>query len=228
MPGPSHNVTAPLTGRARRAMRPGPGKASALEHPSLLPAVSDQQAVERVLSGDVNAFEVLVTRYQGLVFSIVGRHLPPHAVEDTAQEVFVRAYQSLAKVREPERIKGWLSTIAVRACHDYWRARYRDRESPLSSLSEDSENWLESVTAQQSMEEQEEAGRRQDAVRTLEEALAILSPTDRMVLELVHLEERSTREAARLLGISAVNVRVRAHRARKRMRALLTSGVEKS
>ena len=62
---------------------------------------------------------------------------------------------------------------------------------------------------------------REEAAEVLEWALGKLSPENRAVLTLVHLDGYSVREAAQLLGWSLVNVKVRAHRARQALRALL-------
>jgi len=55
----------------------------------------ERDAIQRVLRGDVNAFELLVNRYKALVFHIVGRHVPRDRVEDVAQEVFLQAFRSI-------------------------------------------------------------------------------------------------------------------------------------
>jgi RNA polymerase sigma-70 factor, ECF subfamily len=63
--------------------------------------------------------------------------------------------------------------------------------------------------------------RQRDATNLLQRALAQLSPENRMVVDLVHLEGHSVREAAELLGWTVVNVKVRAHRARQQLRKIL-------
>jgi RNA polymerase sigma-70 factor, ECF subfamily len=63
--------------------------------------------------------------------------------------------------------------------------------------------------------------RQRDATNLLQRALAQLSPENRMVVDLVHLEGHSVREASELLGWTVVNVKVRAHRARQQLRKIL-------
>jgi RNA polymerase sigma-70 factor (ECF subfamily) len=177
--------------------------------------------VARVLGGEVNAFARLFEKYNGYVAAIVQRHLPSDHVAETVQDVFIRAYRSLGGWRRAESFRQWLATIAVRACYDFWRREYRRRETAESRLGEGHRQWLQSVLAEQARRDWEALGRRAEARAILNWALAQLGPEDRMVLELVHLEGRSIREAARLLGWTAVNVKVRAHRARQKLKKLL-------
>ena len=184
-------------------------------------AASDRTDVDRVLAGDVNAFANLLKRYQDHVTRIVRRHVPPDRVEETAQDVFVRAYRSLGNYREDDRFRQWLSAITVRTCYDFWRRRYRRQEVVVSQLSEAHRAWIEKVGAADAEQEWQALGNRAEARQVLDWALAQLSAEDRMVIELVHLEERSVKEAARLLGWSVANVKVRAFRVRKKMHKLI-------
>ncbi|MDD2604219.1 MAG: sigma-70 family RNA polymerase sigma factor [Desulfobacterales bacterium] len=182
---------------------------------------ADRRDADRVLAGDVNAFANLLRRYQAQVIGIVRRHVPPDRVEEIAQDVFVRAYRSLGNFREGDRFRQWLSAIAVRTCYDYWRRRYRRREVAVSQLSEAHRAWLERVGAADAEQAWQALGNRAEARQVLDWALAQLSAEDRMVIELVHLEEQSVQEAARLLGWSVANVKVRAFRARRKMHKMI-------
>lgn len=183
----------------------------------------DLQIVERVLQGEADRFEELVARYQQHVAKIVNRHVPPDRVEEVAHDVFVRAYMGLAGYSTEAPFDHWLSGIAVRACYDFWRAAKRDA-TPVSALAEDHDAWIERVLAADSEAQfQEEVGRR-EARDVLQWALGRLSPENRLVLTLVHLEGHSVREAAKLLGWSVVNVKVRAYRARQALRQLFLEG----
>jgi RNA polymerase sigma-70 factor (ECF subfamily) len=184
-------------------------------------AGADRNDVDKVLAGDVNAFADLLRRHQDHVTGIVRRHVPPDRVAETAQDVFVRAYRSLSNFREGDRFRQWLSAIAVRTCYDFWRRRYRRREVAVSQLSEAHRAWLERVHATDADETWQTLGNRAEAREVLDWTLAQLSAEDRMVIELVHLEERSVQEAAKLLGWSVANVKVRAFRARRKMHSLI-------
>jgi RNA polymerase sigma-70 factor, ECF subfamily len=182
---------------------------------------SDAEIVRQVLDGNVNAFETLLTRHGDLVQRIVRRHVPVQEVEETVQEAFVRVYGSLHTFKEQGRFRQWLSSIAVRTCYDYWRKAYRSQEVPVSALSERHRDWLEGEMTAGSAQSLRDADSRREAAELLEWAMARLSAEDRMVLELVYLEGRSTREVARLLGWSAANVKVRSFRSRRKLERLI-------
>ena len=184
-------------------------------------SLSDGEIIKRVLGGDVGLFEIILDRYRARVFGLVGRRVPRDDVGEVAHDVFVRAYVSLASYRGAGDFDAWVSKIAVRAACDYWRERYRRREQPMSSLTEDQ---LRRVTRMASAQSSREFDGRQsldDARELLTWAMGKLSPEDRAVLELVHLEGRSVKEAAALLGWSVANVKVRGFRSRRKLRAIL-------
>lgn len=188
---------------------------------------SDIEIVHRIIKGDVNAFEHLVKKYEEHVLNIVKRHIPYNQIEEIAQDIFVRAYQSLPTFKKKNSFKQWLATIAVRACYDFWRKAYRSRELPMSSLTEKHRDWMEQVIADQSSGSFSEQGSRQETRELLDWALDRLSAEDRMVLELVYLEGLSGKEAASLLGWSVANVKIRSFRSRKRLQKLLAGLVER-
>jgi RNA polymerase sigma-70 factor (ECF subfamily) len=184
-------------------------------------APSDVEIVRQVIDGDVNAFELLLKRHQRQVVKIVKKHVPADQIEETVHDAFVRAYQALPTFKQTSPFEHWLSAIAVRTCYDFWRKRYRSRELPLSALSEKQQQWLEMVMADQAQQASFEDEVQQEAKEVLDWALSKLSPEDRMVVELVYLEELSGKEAAKLLGWSVANVKVRAFRSRKKLEKLL-------
>jgi RNA polymerase sigma-70 factor (ECF subfamily) len=191
------------------------------------PRPSDTEIVRQVIEGDVNAFEILLNRHQELVLKIVKRHMPENEVEETAQDVFVRAYRSLPAFRETSDFSHWLSAIAVRACYDYWRKKYRTKEIPLSDLTDRHQQWLEKVIVAPSEETPAPRGYRSEASEVLDWALAKLPAEDRMILELVYFEDLSVKEAAGMLGWSVANAKVRSFRARRKLEKTLKRMIPK-
>ena len=185
----------------------------------------DQDLVHRVLQGETDRFAELIDRYRGHVARIVSGHVPYDQVEEVAQDVFVRAYAGLASYSRRTPFEHWLSGIAVRTCYDFWRAQRR-REQPVSTLSSEHQAWIERALVSESDEQFHEQAGRREARDVLNWALSRLSAEDRMVLTLVYLEGRSVREAARLLGWSVVNVKVRAHRAKRALRSIFAEEEE--
>jgi len=189
-------------------------------------ARSDAEIVDLVRDGDVDAFETLVERYEDRVFGIVARHVPPRDAGEVAHDAFVRAYLALSSYAGTGDFAGWLARIAVRACSDYWRGRYRRREREESALSDEERRWLEEAASDRSIVAIERGESARHASELLDRALSRLSPEDRMVIEIVHIDERPVKEAAAALGWSAGNVKVRALRARRKLRRILGEMLE--
>lgn len=190
--------------------------------------ISEREIIDEVLAGDVDRFEMLVQIHKPLVFSIAGKRVPRKDLDETAHEIFIRAYKSLSRFGGRSPFSHWLSRIAVRTCCDYWRKRYASRETPMSGLSEKHRDWLGSALTYESEYSFEDAEARESARELLLAALRELDPRDRAVVELVHLEERAVAEAADLLGWSKTNVKVRAFRARKKLRRIIENMANES
>ncbi len=184
----------------------------------------DADIINRILGGDVNVFELLVEKYQSHVFSIVRNHVPSADIDETAQDVFVRAYKGLSGFAGKSGFKQWLSGIAVRTCYDFWRRKYREREVPMSELSDAHRQWIQQTIFDGSENDYEALGRRKEALEILDAILSRLSAEDRMVMELVYLEGCSYKEAAKLLGWSVANIKIRVFRARKKLHKILRDG----
>jgi RNA polymerase sigma-70 factor (ECF subfamily) len=182
----------------------------------------DQMLIRRIVEGEIDLFGEVIGRHQAHVARIVTRHVPMDRVEEIAHDVFVRAYLHLAQFSGSVPFDHWLSGIAVRSCYDFWRIRKRE-ELPVSALTAEHQQWMDHVSAAQSADQFHERARRREAAEVLEWALAQLSAENRMVLTLVHLDGYSVREAARLLGWTVVNVKVRSYRARQMLRKILVN-----
>lgn len=181
----------------------------------------DEEIIRRVLAGEVDLFVELINRYQQHVGRIVAGHVRRDMVEEVAHDSFVRAYTSLSTYSFRTPFSHWVATIALRACYDAWRNASARKEVPLSGLGDEQQQWADRLLATESHERFEDLARQQETRELLHSALNQLSPENRMVLTLVHLEGHSVREAAELLGWSTVNVKVRAHRARQQLRKIL-------
>lgn len=187
--------------------------------------MGDVDIVRRILDGHTDAFEILLHRYQRFVFKIVSGRLPPEAVAETAHDIFIEAYRSLPQYSRRKSFKNWLAGVAIHRCFDYWRKHYRNPEIRASDLSDAHRRWLDETDASQAQAVFDSTASRTEARELLQWAMADLSPKDRMVLMLVHLDGYSVKEAADILGWTSVNVRVRAHRSRERLRKKITSAL---
>jgi len=174
--------------------------------------------VAAVLAGDPNRFEILVQRYQARVFATARRYARrDDEVEDIVQEVFFKAFDKLASFRGDAPFEHWLMRLAVRTCYDFLRAHQRNRETSFSQISKDESDWLERTAAAPDPSSEHDVGARDLLRRVLDQ----LPPDARLAITLLEIEDRSVREVAALTGWSESLVKVRAFRARRRMRKLL-------
>ena len=94
---------------------------------------TDQQLVERVLSGNKNAFNLLVLRYQHRVSALISRFVrDPHEAEDVCQEAFIKAYRALPLFRGDSAFYTWLYRIAVNTAKNHLVSR--NRRPPASDV----------------------------------------------------------------------------------------------
>jgi RNA polymerase sigma-70 factor, ECF subfamily len=186
----------------------------------------DSEVIERVIEGDVNAFESLMDKYGDQVCRIAQNHVPRENMEEVVHEAFVRAYRSLPGYSAKAPFGYWLSKIAIRCCYDFWRSRLRNREFALTNLTEDHQKWLDAVQAAESREVFDRESSRKEAAEVLDYALQRLPAGDRMVLTMLYLDTIPVREAAELLGWSVVRVKVTAYRAKRKMRRIVSALLE--
>lgn len=179
------------------------------------------EAVRRVLEGDVEAFSAVVEAFQRLVAADLARRLPPQDVQEVAQDAFVRAFRSLRAYRGDAPLRIWILRIARHAAMDFWRRKYRRRDRLFSDLDDSEMAKVEAEANLARSRNLSDQDLRDSAREWLESALLRLSPDDRAVITLVELEERSMAEAAQILGCGISATKVRAFRARRRLKGAL-------
>jgi len=182
---------------------------------------NDNEIIRRVLDGKVNDYELLLNRYQSIVLKILMKRLPYEQVEEVAQIVFIKAYESLHTFSGEKPFKNWISSIALKACFDFWRKQYKKKEISIEFMSDGDRSFLNNAILEQSADALKKKGQEKEAKELLDWALKKLSPEDRIVLELIYLEGYSNKETANFLGWSNVNVKVRSMRARRKLEKIL-------
>ncbi len=180
-----------------------------------------REAIRRVLDGDIEAFAILVNAHQRLIAADLARRLPAQDVQEVAQDTFVRAFRSLPSFRGEAPFHIWILRIARHAAMDFWRKKYRRRDQSFSDLDESSMLHVEASQQERLAEQKADREARDSAREWLEAALLRLSPDDRAIITLVELEERSMEDAARRLGCGLSAAKVRAFRARRRLKTVL-------
>jgi RNA polymerase sigma factor (sigma-70 family) len=179
-----------------------------------------EQCLERVRRHDEEAARELVEQLYPLVIRIVRSHLPRRmAEEDLAQEIFAKVFGRLERYQSRAGVpfEHWVSRLAVRTCLDALRAERRRPEWRWSDLPEEERAWLDFMLTDGQAAPDASVASAREVVGKL---LAQLPPPDRLVISLLDLEQRSVKEIAQLTGWSATLVKVRAFRARIRLKAL--------
>ena len=179
---------------------------------------TEAELIAAVLKGDAASFEPLVQKYSPRVFATTRRYARRESeIEDIAQEVWLKAFSKLQSFRGEAPFEHWLMRMTVRTCYDFLRGHQRNRESSFSELSEPENDWLERfVTAPESASENSDA-----AKLLIERVMEKLSPSARLVITLLEIEDLSVKEITELTGWSVPLVKVRAFRARGEMRKIL-------
>lgn len=169
--------------------------------------------------GNERAFEEIVRRHSQRVFQVASRFFRRREqVEEAAQEAFLRAYTQLSSYEGRGSFEGWLVRITTNLCLSMIRSAKRRPESPLADLTDDESEWLEYQMAGQSVARHISSERGLVAADLAERVLNKMSPDDRLVLMEIDGNDLSIKELADMTGWSESKVKVRASRARRRMR----------
>ena len=163
--------------------------------------------VERARRGDELAFELLVRIGAPAALSAARRITrDPALAEDAAQEAFLRAFRALGTYRHESSFAAWIRRIAFRTAIDLVRKR-----RPENALPQD----LRAALSEE---------KRHEDANLLRQALSALSPLDRQLLLAREVEGKADREIAEHFEMTVTGVRVRIHRARRRLQARFAGG----
>lgn len=186
--------------------------------PEPAPEFDLEACLARVRQGDQRAARDLVEHLYPQVIRIIRAHLPRRtAEEDLAQEVFLKLFTRMGQYQGKVPFTHWVSRIAITTCIDALRAQKRRPELRWADLSEGEADVLQAVLRDERQVPQDKS---LAARELLELLLGQLSPQDRLVLQLLDLEQRSTAEISQITGWNVPVIKVRAFRARHKLRRL--------
>lgn len=186
---------------------------------------SDEALAARAAAGDDSAFEAIVERYQARIFRLACRLTSETDAPDVLQETFLQVYRHLSSFRGESRFGTWLYRIASNAALMNRRAR---RRRPAESLDEflprfDAQGKHVATPAElQVVSRADELLDRQMLAGKAREVIARLPDRYREAFVLRDLEEMSTSDVAKALGVEPATVRQRVHRARLMLRGFLS------
>jgi len=169
--------------------------------------------------GDESAFGEIVRRYSPRVFSVASRFFRQRsAVEEAAQEVFLKAFTQLQSFEGRGSMEGWLTRITTNTCLNILRSAKRRPELTVSDLTEDENKWLDEQVSDVTSEQHHSVEQTLIAADLADRLLDVLPPEDQLALLMMDGEDASVKEVAEATGWSESKVKVRAFRARKKVR----------
>jgi RNA polymerase sigma-70 factor (ECF subfamily) len=174
--------------------------------------LTDTELISNILKGDQTLFAQLVERYQNYVFTLVLRFTDNREdAEEISQDIFVKAYRSLADFRGESKFSTWLYTIVRTSCITFLRKKKLD----ITSI-DDERTFLQLESRESAFRANTIEQRSRHAM--VNEAIRMLSPDDAQLLSLFYKGEQSLEEIGKIVGLDPNTVKVKLHRARHRLK----------
>jgi RNA polymerase sigma-70 factor, ECF subfamily len=172
--------------------------------------------VEAALRHDDEAARELVRRLYPLVAKIVRGHRPRRtAEEDLCQMIFIKVFQKLNQFSGKVPLEHWVSRVAVNTCLNQLSAEKARPEWRHADLSEEEQAVVENLA---SSGEDLSPDQRFASRQLVDHLLDLLKPAERLVVDLLYLQQRTVEEIRQLTGWSTSLIKVRAFRARRKMK----------
>ena len=179
----------------------------------------DQQYINKVLNGDTNAFAFLVEKYKDMVFSLALKVTKNREEsEEVSQDSFIKAFKSLKNFKGDSKFSTWLYKIAYNNCMD--RVKKNARKYNTSAIDEVIENRI------QATEDTMQKIERKERAALMNECLQELPEDERSILWLFYYKELSLKEIIEVTSLSEANLKVKLHRARKKLLGIVQQRVE--
>lgn len=183
-----------------------------------LSATAEADAIAAARRGDLAAFNLLVTAYQGLAYSVAYRTLQnPDSAADAVQDSFVKAYKAIGTFQGGS-FKSWIIRIVANTCYDLLRTRQHRLTDSLEDLPTDEDH---AAPLEDPAESPADYAERMELSALIEQSIAALPADLRLVLTLCDVHGYSYEEIAEIAQLPMGTVKSRISRARTRIRDLL-------
>lgn len=174
----------------------------------------DLYYIEAVKKGNVQAFSFLVEKYQKMVYTLALKLMKkPEEAEEIAQDTFIKAFHKIESYEGKSKFSTWLYSITYNACISELRKRRIEFKSLDDRQISDQD--------EQRMHDYYRENKKEDQEKYLNLALEKLPEDDQVLVTLYYYENQSMDEIGVITGLTVSNIKVKIHRARKRMQLFL-------
>lgn len=174
--------------------------------------IDDKSNIRRVLDGDTSSFSWLVEKYKDMVFTVCFRILRQREdAEDAAQNVFIKAFRNLHSFNGDAKFSTWLYTIAYRTAIS---------KTQLQKIKTVSDDFQVDISTEVTFP-QVELLKNQEQEQYVKQAISELPEIEGVIISLYYLDENSIQEIVEITSLTASNVKVKLHRARKQLKTTL-------
>lgn len=180
---------------------------------------NDQLYIEKILKGDVNAFSFLVDNYKNMVFSLAFKMTKSREeAEEVSQDTFIKAYKNLSKFKGDSKFSTWLYRIAYHTSLD---AIKKNKNTPNTyDINEVTFNQIKAV------EHILEGIERKERAELMEVCLQKMADEERSIIWMFYYDELSLKEIIEVTGLQEANIKVKLHRARKKLLTIVKENIE--
>jgi len=181
--------------------------------------LTDEDYIEKTLKGDANAFAFLIDKYKDMVFTLAIKMVKSREeAEEVSQDAFLKAYKYLPNFKGDSKFSTWLYKIAYNASLD--AIKKKKSEYNTISIDEITINYIASVETV--LDEIE----RKERVEIINDCLEQLEEEEKAILLFFYFKELSLKEIIEITSLSEANVKVKLHRARKKLLSIVKNTVE--
>ena len=180
---------------------------------------NDQLYIEKILKGDVNAFSFLVDNYKNMVFSLAFKMTKSREeAEEVSQDTFIKAYKNLCKFKGDSKFSTWLYRIAYHTSLD--TIKKNKNTTNTYDINEVTFNQIKAV------EHILEGIERKERAELMEVCLQKMADEERSIIWMFYYDELSLKEIIEVTGLQEANIKVKLHRARKKLLTIVKENIE--
>ncbi|MFY9242831.1 MAG: sigma-70 family RNA polymerase sigma factor [Polaribacter sp.] len=180
---------------------------------------NDQLIITKVINGDTNSFAYLVDNYKNMVFSLAFKMTKNREeAEEISQDTFIKAFKNLKKFKGDSKFSTWLYRIAYHTSLD--SIKKNKKSNNTFEINDITFHQIKSVeTILEGIERKERA-------KIMDACLARLADDERSIIWMFYYDELSLKEIIDITDLSEANIKVKLHRARKKLLTIVEENVE--